>query len=88
MISILLTFSLRVAGGVFRRRKSTTRVALKADIGRLRSAWLVYDTDWHINQRYTYKTTTSWRSTTQELAKGHITRKGHTISRSEPMNLQ
>jgi hypothetical protein len=42
-----------------------TRVALKADIGRLRSAWLVYDTDRHINQRYTYKTTTSWRSTTQ-----------------------
>jgi len=65
MISILLTFSLRVAIGVFRRRKSMTRVALKADIGRLRSAWFVNDTDRHINQRYTYKTATSWRSTTQ-----------------------
>jgi hypothetical protein len=45
MISILLTFSLRVAGGVFRRRKSKTMVALKADIGRFRSAWLVHDSD-------------------------------------------
>src|SRR5216683_3085615 len=44
MISILLTFSLRVAGGVLRRRKSMTRVALKAHIGRLRSAWFVQDT--------------------------------------------
>jgi hypothetical protein len=51
MISILLSFSLRVAGGVFRRRKSMTRVALKADIGRLRSARVVYDTDRHMNQR-------------------------------------
>ena len=38
MISILLSFSFRVAGGVLRRRKSSTRVALKAHIGRLRSA--------------------------------------------------
>ncbi len=37
MKSILLSFSLRVAGGVLRRMKSRTRVALNAHIGRLRS---------------------------------------------------
>jgi hypothetical protein len=59
MISILLTFSLKVAGGVLRRRKSMTRVALKAIIGRLRSVWLDYDNDLTKNQGYTYKTATS-----------------------------
>src|SRR6266403_1644330 len=38
IISIFLSFSRKVAGGVLRRKKSRTRVALKAHIGRLRSA--------------------------------------------------
>lgn len=37
MKSILLSFSLSVAGGVLRRMKSRTRVALNTHIGRLRS---------------------------------------------------
>ena len=50
MISILLIFSFRVACGVLRRRKSTTRIALKAHIGRLRSVWLVHNTCRATNQ--------------------------------------
>ena len=40
MKSILLSFSLRVAGGVLRRMKSKTRVALDTHIGRLRSVFV------------------------------------------------
>ena len=40
MKSILLSFSLRVAGGVLSRMKSKTRVALNAHIGRLRSIFV------------------------------------------------
>jgi hypothetical protein len=52
IISILLNFSRRVAGGVLRRRKSKTRLALKAHIGRLRSVSFVHDTDLSTNQAY------------------------------------
>jgi voltage-gated potassium channel Kch len=53
MISILLSFSRRVAGGVLRRKKSSTSVALKAHIGRLRSVLVVSDND-YINDQITH----------------------------------
>jgi hypothetical protein len=43
--SILLSFSLRVAGGVLRRKKSKTRLAVRAHMGRLRSRCFIHDTD-------------------------------------------
>jgi hypothetical protein len=45
MKSILLSFSLRVAGGVLRRKKSKTIIVTKAHMGRLRSGRSIYDTD-------------------------------------------
>jgi hypothetical protein len=62
MISILLSFSRRVAGGVLRRKKSSTRVALRAHIGRLRSVSFVRDNDHIAKPRYTYKTAISWEN--------------------------
>jgi hypothetical protein len=50
MTSILLSFSRRVAGGVLRRKKRSTRIALKAHIGRLRSVSIVRDNDQVNNQ--------------------------------------
>ena len=50
MMSILLSFSRRVAGGVLTCKKSNTKIALKAHIGRLRSIPLVHDNDHVTNQ--------------------------------------
>src|SRR5260221_13108157 len=62
MMSIFLTFSFRVAGGVLRRRKSTKRIMLKAHIGILRSVGQSRESrhESHHQSKAAHKTTTSW----------------------------
>ena len=52
MMSIFLTFSFRGAVGVLRRRKSKTRMVLKAHIGMLRSVWAIHNTNRPTNQSF------------------------------------
>ena len=63
MKSILLSFSLRFAGGVLRRMKSRTRVALNKIIGRLRS---VLDSRYAVQPRQTQGTRTEKPSPVRE----------------------
>jgi hypothetical protein len=88
MKSILLSFSLRVAGGVLRRMKSMTRVALKAHMGRLRSGCFIYDTDQHHQQNSTYKISISYVKGLRMSGKSWVANGTLTIALAEPMTHQ